>query len=209
MKITEQREAYIKADAEGRAKILAKTYGLAAHQMWNHKQSGKWIISHAGVQSIAAQEKIGVIYEVIKVEPGFVVIKGIPQYSLGDIVAIGQATFGEASKENTTQKYPVAMAEKRAYDRAVLICVLQEVGGYGADFYGEDEADDFKAARPAEPAPGHEVTPEALIKAINACKTQKRLEEIHQGGVKSGSWTGRVIDAFLAKNDELNMKGEK
>jgi len=133
------REQYLKADAEGRAKVLAKSYGLSAGQMWKHKQSGKWIISHAGVQSIAAQEGVLVEYAVISAAADHAVlmaqIKG------------GQATFGEANPGNCQMKYYVAMAEKRAFDRCVLIHILREVGGYGQDFYGEDEADDFKQGK--------------------------------------------------------------
>ena len=63
MKITEHREEYLKSTAEEKGKLLAKTYGLAGHQVWKHKQSGKWIVSHAGIQSIAAQESICVKYK--------------------------------------------------------------------------------------------------------------------------------------------------
>lgn len=151
MKIEEQRSAYLVADAEGKAGLLASCYGVADHQMWKHKQSGKWIISHAGVQSIAAQEGIIVDYSPEVIERGFSVIMATPKQ--GD--KGGQATFGEASPDNCQMKYYTAMAEKRAYDRAVLIFVLQSVGGYGADFYSEEESDDFKkpASAPAATRP--------------------------------------------------------
>ena len=156
MKINEHRDEYLKADSEGKMKILAKVYGLPGHQVWKHKQSGKWIISHAGVQSIAAQENINVQYVVENMARDFVVIRATP---LGGTKA-GQTTFGEASPDTTMQKYLVAMAEKRAYDRAVLINVLQVVGGYGADFYSEEEADDFaKSTVPTEAEMGPPAPP--------------------------------------------------
>jgi len=203
MKISEHRDTYISADAEGRAKMLAKVYGLSAHQMWKHKQSGKWIISHAGVQSIAAQEGVMVSYDVIHIERGFVVIHATPL--AGGVV--GQPTFGEASTENTQQKYLVAMAEKRAFDRAVLICVLQEVGGYGADFYGEDEADDFK--KPADVAPVVKKKPtasaeERLIEKIIGAKDHDELEEMYQLGHEHKAWTGKVMNAYLDKKIMLS-----
>lgn len=143
MKIEQHRDEYIAADGEGKAKLLARVYGLQRHQLWQHKQSGKWIVSHAGIEAIASQESIGVEYDIVRCDPGFVVIKATPY--LGE--AGFQSTFGEASSDNTRMAYPVAMAEKRGFDRAVLKAVLGSVGGHGADFYGEDEADDFKAAR--------------------------------------------------------------
>jgi hypothetical protein len=52
-------------------------------------------------------------------------------------------TFGESAPDNTRQKYPVAMAEKRALSRVVLkLSGLYEVG-----VFGEDESDDFKRAK--------------------------------------------------------------
>jgi len=149
MKIEEQRAAYLVADAEGKAGLLASCYGVADHQMWRHKQSGKWIISHAGVQSIAAQEGILVHYDpdFQKLDRDHVVLMARP---IKDGEA-GQATFGEASPDNCQMKYYAAMAEKRAYDRAVLIFVLQKVGGHGADFYSEEESADF--AKPADAKP--------------------------------------------------------
>ena len=44
-------------------------------------------------------------------------------------------TFGESSKANNRNAYPVAMAEKRAVSRAVL----KLAGLYKEGMYGEDE----------------------------------------------------------------------
>jgi len=176
MKLAAQRDAYLKADAEGRMKLLAKTYGLAAHQLWKHKQSGKWIINHAGIQSIAAQEGIIVSYAPVSMSQEFVVIEATPHIN-GEV---GQSTFGEASPKNTQQTYPVAMAEKRAFDRAVLIAVLREVGGYGADFYGEDEADDFKASAPraATTQPAAEPPASIPLSAMKTIDAANSLEDL-------------------------------
>ena len=54
-----------------------------------------------------------------------------------------QVVFASATAENCDLAYYPEMAEKRGYDRAVLITVLKEVGGHGSDFYGESEADGF------------------------------------------------------------------
>ena len=49
-------------------------------------------------------------------------------------------TFGEAAPNNTSNSYPVAMAEKRAMSRAVL----KLAGFYQLGVFSEDESDDFK-----------------------------------------------------------------
>lgn len=114
MKITEHREEYLKSTAEEKGKLLAKTYGLAGHQVWKHKQSGKWIISHAGIQSIAAQEALLVNYDVHVCERSFVVVEARP-YTLGEVDKdgyrdniYGQSTFGEASPDNCKMQYYAA-----------------------------------------------------------------------------------------------------
>lgn len=63
---------------------------------------------------------------------------------------MGEATewsIGEAAPYNNKNSYPFAMAEKRAKDRVILKLV-----GLHGEVYSEEEADDFKAAKPAVPA---------------------------------------------------------
>ncbi|OQW34135.1 MAG: hypothetical protein A4E20_11925 [Nitrospira sp. SG-bin2] len=58
-------------------------------------------------------------------------------------------SFGEAAPSNNKNAYPYAMAEKRAKDRVILKLV-----GLAGFVYSEEEADDFKEAKPqTEPAP--------------------------------------------------------
>lgn len=60
---------------------------------------------------------------------------------------MGEATewsIGEAAPYNNKNSYPFAMAEKRAKDRVILKLV-----GLHGEVYSEEEADDFKAAKPA------------------------------------------------------------
>jgi hypothetical protein len=47
-------------------------------------------------------------------------------------------TFGEVSKSNNRNQYPIAMAEKRALSRAVL----KLAGFYQHNVYSEDELND-------------------------------------------------------------------
>lgn len=53
------------------------------------------------------------------------------------------STFGESNPYNTTNEYPIAMAEKRAKSRLALMAT----GLYAHGFFGEDEADDFKQSK--------------------------------------------------------------
>ena len=94
-------------------------------------------IKRSGIEKIQFTNDIRVCFEVITMQPDYVVIKAIA--TKGDMVV---ESFGEATPENTNQKPPYysAMAEKRALARVVLkIC-----GAYKHGVYGEDEADDFK-----------------------------------------------------------------
>ena len=69
-----------------------------------------------------------------------VVIKAIGEMSNASGLPVQMETFGESSPDNTRQKYPVSMAEKRALSRIVL----KLSGMYELGVFGEDESDDFK-----------------------------------------------------------------
>ena len=57
-------------------------------------------------------------------------------------------SIGEVSPQNTSNKYPYAMAEKRAIDRVIL-----KLLGIHGDFYSEEEADEFKEKAVTTPKP--------------------------------------------------------
>jgi hypothetical protein len=94
-------------------------------------------IKRSGIEKIQFTNDIRVRYEVIAMQPDYVVVKAIA--TKGDMVV---ESFGEATPENTNQKPPYysAMAEKRGLSRVVL----KMVGAYKYNVYGEDESDDFK-----------------------------------------------------------------
>ena len=94
-------------------------------------------IKRSGIEKIQFTNDIRVCFEVITMQPDYVVIKAIA--TKGDMVV---ESFGEATPENTNLKphYYSAMAEKRGLSRVVL----KMVGAYKYNVYGEDEADDFK-----------------------------------------------------------------
>lgn len=96
-------------------------------------------IKRSGIEKIQFTNDIRVKYEVIAMQPDYVVIKAIASMGTDNVFV---ESFGEATPENTNQKPPYysAMAEKRALARVVLkLC-----GAYKYGIYGEDEADDFK-----------------------------------------------------------------
>jgi len=99
--------------------------------LWQHPQSGLWLMLHRYVEIAGA--KAGVKYDHEPVEfntsHGVAVVKCTA--TLGNNTVV---TFGEASPKNNKNSYPVSMAEKRAYDRAVL----KLIGVHGF-IYSEDE----------------------------------------------------------------------
>lgn len=117
-------------------------------------------IKRSGIEKIQFTHDIRVKYEVIVMQPDYVVIKAIATKGSGGVVV---ETFGEATPENTNQKPPYysAMAEKRGLSRVVL----KIVGAYKYNVFGEDEADDFK-----QPAPRT-----AFSDGIQGPDTQKKV----------------------------------
>lgn len=112
-------------------------HGIAESNVWDCH--GTPVIKHKALEVVAA--RMGIQFDmpmIIRSEPDDVCI--VVRGSIGDLA---EWSFGEASKRNNKNDYPWAMAEKRAKDRVVL--KLCKVHG---EVYSEDEADDFKDARP-------------------------------------------------------------
>jgi|TARA_Y100000034_G_scaffold44435_1_gene54500 hypothetical protein len=93
------------------------------------------IITRTGIEKIQFHNNIKVTYVLESTDPEFLIIKAIAKK--GDEY---MESYGEASKANTKQIYPVAMAEKRALSRVIL----KIVGLYKYGVFGEDEAEEFK-----------------------------------------------------------------
>ena len=114
---------------------LSKKYGLTKEDFFKHAHYV--IIIRAGIDKIQATSNIVIKYDVVynSNDLKHVLIKATA--TAGDKYI---ETFGEASPNNTQNKYPAAMAEKRAMSRAVLkITGLYEMG-----IFGQDESEDFK-----------------------------------------------------------------
>ena len=134
---------------------------------WQHKQSGKWIITHNAVKKIAAQQrKKGFIIETPKVDDWKILSDQAGSHGR-EIVLAGDfylkdskgnvlnhaSPIGEANEKNCRLAFMWTMAEKRMYDRGVLsLLQIAELGGYS-----DIEADDFSKSKnpptkpPSEP----------------------------------------------------------
>ena len=103
---------------------------------------GTLVLYHKAYEAIAAQESI-------KFDPP-VIVEGNAKDKTVSIVVTGHMkdrsewSFGEAAQGNCTNKYPYAMAEKRAKDR-----VIAKLVGLAQYVYSEDEAEEFKETKSA------------------------------------------------------------
>ena len=121
-------------------KRLADENGLTADHFFKSPQ-GFVIITRQGIERIQQHRGIRVKYEMVHMTDDckHVVIKAIGEMTSADGEIITIETYGESAPDNTRQKYPVAMAEKRSLSR---IC-LKLSGFYQHSVYGQDESDDF------------------------------------------------------------------
>ena len=120
---------------------LFTTNGLVKEDVYKDKR-GFVIITRTGIDKIISNRGIQLQYEPIVMERDWVVLRCTAQMVKNkDIGQTVVESFGEASKENTmglAGKCPVAMAEKRAKSRAVLMLT----GFYEQGIYGQDEMTD-------------------------------------------------------------------
>ena len=99
------------------------------------------IITRAGVNKIEANNNISIVYEVIRCEPNFAVVKAKAKMGDKEIETFGSALKGSTFKDgNTNSWYLIEMAEKRCLSRACL----KLAGFYALNCFGEDESESFK-----------------------------------------------------------------
>ena len=117
---------------------LFKENGLVKEDVYKDKR-GFVIITRTGIDKIISNRGIILEYEPIVMERDWVVMRCTAQMVKDKNIGMNKTeTFGEASNENTmglAGKFPVAMAEKRAKSRAVLMLT----GFYEQGLYGQDE----------------------------------------------------------------------
>jgi hypothetical protein len=130
-----------------RIEAVRERYGLARDDFWELPQKkGTWVAKHAALEVAAVKANIRFDMPVIVEANGG---EGVAAVCVqGEMEGRFEWSLGEASPKNNKNAYPWAMAEKRAKDRVIL----KLIGIHGL-IYSEEEADDFKASRPA-PAVG-------------------------------------------------------
>ena len=107
--------------------------GLVQEDAYQDRR-GFAIITRTGIDKIARRNGIKLEYKIEAMLENWCVIRCMASHPEMGYVE----SFGEASKENCTSsaaKFPVAMAEKRAKSRAVLMLA----GFYEQGVYGQDE----------------------------------------------------------------------
>jgi hypothetical protein len=136
--------------------VLAKFGEPFAGNVWTVQ--GTPVIYHKALERIAAQAKIAFdIPTIVRAERDEAVMMVVGR--MGDRMewSIGEAVIGTNYRVSGKQAaYVWAMAEKRAKDRVIL--KLIELSG---DLYSEEEADEFKEARPSL-TPSSEPSAEAV-----------------------------------------------
>ena len=124
---------------------LLKEAGLTAAQAcWQLPQNKRvWIVNHKSLEKLAAMKNI--YYTDCKVELADSTNNAYAVSVVGHLGDRSEWSIGEASSGNVKGQgaYYFAMAEKRAKDRVIL-----KLLGLHADVYSEEEADDFKDAKP-------------------------------------------------------------
>jgi|TARA_R110000824_G_scaffold3903_5_gene18675 hypothetical protein len=128
---------------ETKQEILNRLFvenNLTAEDVFKHQHYT--IITRAGIDKIQANININIVYEVIRCEPNFAVVKARAKYGNKDLIeTFGSALKGNTFKDGTTNSwYVMEMAEKRAMSRAVL----KLAGFYELGVFGEDESESFK-----------------------------------------------------------------
>lgn len=115
-------------------KLLIKQYEIPRTDIFLMRLGGKDIpiITRTGIEKIQAKDQMTITYKLENVSPDhkYVIIKAIAMK--GNVFI---ESYGEANPANCKQSYPIAIAEKRAKARVVLMMS----GFYREGLYSEDE----------------------------------------------------------------------
>jgi hypothetical protein len=141
---------------------IGKKYNLdSSVDLWDCQ--GTWVITHKALERIAAQQNIQWHRppEIVCSDTDSNVVL-VAYGKLGDREewSTGEASSDNYPKRGRAKRYPWAIAEKRAKDRVIL--KLINLAGY---LHSEEESEEFKDARPAEPEP--KPTPRGEVSALD------------------------------------------
>jgi len=117
---------------------------------------GTFVLLHKALERVAAHKNIS--FDPPTVIESDIASKSVVIVVTGHLGDKSEWSFGEAATYNNKNAYPFAMAEKRAKDRVILKLV-----GLHGHVYSEEEADDFKTARPASISDSPTVTGYDLV----------------------------------------------
>ena len=128
-----------------RLQEILKDIGVTERQaVWDCH--GTPVVLHKALEKVAAH--YNVVFDQPQIIACDVAAKEAVICVTGHMAEATEWSIGEAAPYNNKNSYPFAMAEKRAKDRVILKLI-----GLHGDVYSEEEADDFKAAKPKEAAP--------------------------------------------------------
>lgn len=141
-----------------RLQEILKDIGLTERQaVWDCH--GTPVVLHKALEKVAAH--YNVVFDQPQIIACDVAAKEAVICVTGHMAEATEWSIGEAAPYNNKNSYPFAMAEKRAKDRVILKLV-----GLHGDVYSEEEADDFKAAKPKEAAPSITLNLEDRVDAM-------------------------------------------
>ena len=207
-------------------RALCKANGLGKAEVWQHKQSGNWIIGRAGIEKIQGLNNIQLDIEFAAGGVDFAVVKATAVRSVKletSKVAkkLSVQSLGSANASNSKVSYYAEMAEKRAKSRSILMLM----GFYELGVYGEEEADDFKRyigaptledveqptavpgpIQPAapEPAPLASTSPAPLSAAPNSATQMQVLPPTGREGQPADE-PGKVLASAAQKENIIRL----
>tara|TARA_R110002020_G_scaffold169314_1_gene358430 strand:- start:619 stop:1170 length:552 start_codon:yes stop_codon:yes gene_type:complete len=161
------------------------------------------IITRTGIEKTMFSKQITISYEVIHCSPEFAVIKAnATMPNALPVETFGSALYGGKVKDeygkfkdigNTTSRYIIEIAEKRAMSRAVL----KITNLYSEGVYGEDEIDDLKSM---DITPKQEPTKKKISKKI----FDQMKQAISEG--KSSQVQKRLKDYIVSPDQNKELK---
>lgn len=183
------------------SEVLAKFGEPMAGNVW--RVQGTAVIYHKTLERIAAQAKV--VFDepkIIRAERDEAVIQVTGR--MGERVewSIGEALIGVNYRVSGKQAaYVYAMAEKRAKDRVIL--KLIELHGY---VYSEEEADEFKQARPGFAEQHVEVEKAEPQKGMaEAALSDGRVEDDLKAKIKKAKTINAVTDLMLHADTQKRL----
>tara|TARA_B100000459_G_scaffold3044_1_gene2004 strand:+ start:2355 stop:2945 length:591 start_codon:yes stop_codon:yes gene_type:complete len=188
-----------------RLKDLIKDVGLTENKAtWNCH--GVPVVLHKALEKIASKHNI--VFDAPNIIESNIKEKYVAICVTGHMGDATEWSIGEAAPYNTTNKYPYAMAEKRAKDRVILKLV-----GLHGDVYSEEEADDFKNQKPTNSEPNLSIDQaeriEAMLEFYEDCNlerflaAEKKYEKVlNMVGIGEDDYN-KIIEAHDKRKAEL------